>query len=173
MNVFMMSTSGIKIRALSFTDWELVRAIYLDGIATSQATFETEAPSWEAWDKNHLPAPRLVAALDRSVVGWAALSPVSQRSVYAGVAETSVYVARYWHGQRVGRALLEALSAESENNGIWTLQASIFPENTASLNLHRSCGFRVVGTRQGIGKMNGNWRDTVLLERRSQLAGRD
>lgn len=169
----MTSTIGIKIRALSSSDWESIRAIYFDGIATRQATFETEAPSWTAWDKNHLPTPRLVAAVDCSVVGWAALSPISKRSVYAGVAETSVYVARDWHGKQVGRALLEALTAESENNGIWTLQASIFPENTASLNLHRSCGFRVVGTRQGIGKMNGNWRDTVLLERRSKLAGCD
>jgi phosphinothricin acetyltransferase len=165
--------SETKIRLLAADDWESVRAIYLDGIATGQATFETEAPSWEAWDKNHLVIPRLVTVVNQRVVGWAALSAVSRRSVYAGVAETSVYVASYSRGRQVGRALLETLIAESERNGIWTLQASIFPENLASLHLHRSCGFRVVGTRERIGKLNGHWRDTMLLERRSKLVGRD
>jgi L-amino acid N-acyltransferase YncA len=165
--------SQTEIRTFCSDDWESVRVIYLEGIATGQATFETEAPTWEAWDKNHLAIPRLVAAVDHRVVGWAALSAVSMRAVYAGVAETSVYVASDWQGKHVGRALLEALIDESQRSGLWTLQASIFPENAASLSLHRSCGFRVVGTRARIGKMNGNWRDTLLLERRSELAGVD
>jgi phosphinothricin acetyltransferase len=154
-------------------DWEIVRAIYLDGIATGEATFETAAPSWTQWDTAHLPAPRLLATAEELVIGWAALSRVSPRAVYAGVAEVSVYVATASRGQGVGRALLERLVEESENNGIWTLQASIFPENVASIALHKSCGFREVGTRERIGKRDGIWRDTALLERRSQLVGSD
>jgi L-amino acid N-acyltransferase YncA len=152
-------------------DWPVVRAIYLDGIATGQATFETEAPSWEKWDAGHLPSPRLVARESDDVLGWAALSPVSERCVYAGVAEISVYVSATHRGRGVGGKLLTSLIEESEKNGIWTLQAGIFQENTASLALHRSCGFREVGRRERIGKMNGVWRDTVLLERRSNLVG--
>jgi L-amino acid N-acyltransferase YncA len=164
---------ALRIRTLATDDWESVRSIYLAGMATGQATFETEAPTWERWDGAHLPAPRFVAIANEGIVGWAALSAVSARSVYAGVAEVSVYVASEWHGQGVGRALLEILVNESEGNGIWTLQASIFPENVASISLHKSCGFREVGTRERIGKMNGVWRDTVLLERRSKLVGCD
>lgn len=148
-------------------DWEQVRAIYLEGIHTGDATFETEAPSWERWDESHLSFARLVLREDAAVLGWAALSPVSKREVYRGVAEVTVYVAEAARGRGIGRALLEALIAESERNGIWTLQASIFPENTASLELHRRCGFREVGRRERIAQLHGIWRDTLLFERRS------
>ena len=153
------------------SDWEQVRTIYLEGIATGHATFETNAPTWEQWNAKHLPQNRLVARNDNTVLGWAALSPVSDRRVYAGVAEVSLYVGAQARGQGVGRALLEALIAESERNGIWTLQAGVFPENSASLALHTRCGFREVGRRERIGKMNGSWRDVVLLERRSTTVG--
>ena len=152
-------------------DWEQVRSIYLEGIATGHATFETEAPAWERWDASHLPDCRVVARADEVIKGWAALSPVSSRCVYAGVAETSVYVGDKYKGEGVGRALLEAIVSASEKAGIWTLQAGIFPENVASLQLHERCGFRVVGRRERIGKMNGIWRDTLLLERRSEIVG--
>lgn len=170
---FLLTMAEIQIRTLTAADWEPVRQIFLEGIATGQATFEAQAPSWAIWNSNHLVTPRLVATSEERVMGWAALSSVSARAVYAGVAETSVYVGDDWRGKGVGRALLEALLVQSESNGIWTLQASIFPENTASLNLHLSRGFRVVGSRERIGKMEGTWRDTVLLERRSKLVGSD
>jgi len=166
-----MTGKKIEIRALTEADWPAVRAIYLEGIATGQATFEMEAPLWEAWDTTHFPAPRLVAVSESGVLGWAALGRVSSRAVYAGVAEVSVYVAAEARGAGVGRTLLLQLIADAEVDGIWTLQASIFPENTASLTLHKSCGFREVGRRERIGKMKGVWRDTVLLERRSDKAG--
>jgi phosphinothricin acetyltransferase len=162
----------IQIRPLHFDDWERVRSIYVDGIATGHATFETRAPSWAEWDSAHLPAPRLVATSEK-VVGWAALSPVSSRAVYSGVAEVSVYAGNESRGKGVGRRLLEVLIVESEKEAIWTLQASIFPENVASMALHKSCGFREVGRRERIGSMNGVWRDTILLERRSKLVGCD
>ena len=152
-------------------DWERVRAIYLEGIATGQATFETEAPTRDHWDASHLSFARLVARKGETIVGWAALSPVSRRRVYAGVAEVSVYVAENSRNAGVGRALLDALIAESERNGIWTLQAVVFPENEATITLHRHCGFREVGRRERIGNLNGVWRDTILLERRSQRIG--
>ena len=152
-------------------DWEAVRAVYLEGIATGDATFETEAPGWEKWDAAHLPHCRLVARSGTSLAGWAALSPVSARKVYAGVAETSVYVAANFRGVGVGHALLRALVTCSEQHGIWTLQAGIFPENVASLALHRQYGFREVGRRERLGKMNEKWRDVILLERRSENVG--
>jgi L-amino acid N-acyltransferase YncA len=164
---------AIQIRPLTVEDWESVRSIYLAGIATSMATFETSAPNWEQWHNSHLPAPRFVAIADEAVVGWASLSPVSTRSVYAGVAEVSVYVAPEQQGRGIGRALLQTLVEQSEQNGIWTLQASIFPENALSISLHKACGFREVGIRQRIGKLKGVWRNTLLLERRSQVAGSD
>ena len=167
-----MAEDAPQIRPLLEKDWEFVLSIYVAGIATGQATFETQAPSWERWNSVHLPAPRLVAISSERIVGWSALSPVSTRPVYAGVVEVSVYVAREWHGRGVGRALLETLVKESEKLGIWTLQASIFPENVSSISLHRSCGFREVGTRERIGKMNAIWRDTILLERRSKRVGK-
>ena len=153
-------------------DWREVRAIYESGIATGHATFQTEAPSWDDWDRGHLSSCRLVARDDSGVViGWAALSPVSARPVYAGVAEVSVYVAENARGMGIGRRLLEALIATSEADGRWTLQAGIFPENVASLRVHESCGFRVVGRREHIGAHRGNWRDVMLLERRSGRVG--
>lgn len=156
---------------MSAEDWPAVRQIYVEGIASGQATFETEAPAWEAWDGNHNAFGRLIAMVDHEVVGWAALSRVSSREVYRGVAEVSVYVAEKSRGHGFGRVLLEALIQEAEKNGIWTMQASIFPENEASIELHRHCGFREVGRRERISKLNGIWRDTVLLERRSSLVG--
>src|SRR5215208_5725921 len=153
------------------SDWEQVRAIYLEGIASGNSTFETEAPSWEKWDEAHLEIARLVMRDGDRILGWAALSPVSKREVYRGVAELTVAVTESARGQRVGRALLEALIDESERNRIWTLQASIFPENTASVKLHLRCGFREVGRRERISTLNGVWRDTLLFERRSQTAG--
>jgi len=162
-----------EIRVMTVDDWESVRSIYLAGIATGQATFETEAPLWAHWDNAHLPAPRLVAVSDKKTVGWAALSPISTRHVYAGVAEVSVYVDDEMRGRGIGSSLLDALVTESEKNGIWTLQASNFPENAASISSHKSCGFREVGRRKRIGKMKGVWRDTLLFERRSELVGAD
>ena len=167
--------SKISIRKLAASDWEAIRHIYLDGIATGQATFETAAPSWQRWDESHLKFARLGATIDESpkVVGWAALSPISRRAVYSGVAEVSVYVAADERGHGVGRALLAQLITESERNGMWSLRASIFPENMASIDLHKGAGFCVVGRYQRIGKLLGVWRDTVLLERRSNTVGID
>jgi phosphinothricin acetyltransferase len=159
------------IEAMTPDDWEEVRAIYLEGIATGDATFETDAPAWEAWDAARLRASRLVARLEGRVVGWAALSPVSARPAYAGVAEVSVYVAASARGRGVGEALLRALISASEGAGLWTLQGAIFPENAASLALVKSCGFREVGRRERVGKRDGVWRDTVLVERRSPVIG--
>jgi phosphinothricin acetyltransferase len=168
---FFVMSEGIEIRALNKADWPAVRAIYLAGIATGHATFETEVPTWEAWETTHFPAPRLVAVSNQQVIAWAALSRVSSRTVYAGVGEVSVYVANEARGIGVGRTLLEKLVAAADASNIWTLQASIFPENTASLAVHKACGFREVGRRERIGKMKGIWRDTILLERRSGSAG--
>jgi phosphinothricin acetyltransferase len=155
-------------------DWEAVRSIYLEGIATGVATFESDAPPWEKWDAGHLRKARLVArdaAAAGVILGWAALSPVSDRCVYGGVAEVSVYVGERGRGRGMGRALLDALVGASERNGIWTLQAGVFPENEASVKVHLRCGFREVGRRERIGKLNGTWRDTLLLERRSPNVG--
>jgi phosphinothricin acetyltransferase len=156
--------------------WTSVREIYGEGIATGNATFETELPSWEKWDAGHRKECRLVAVESHAgsgarVLGWAALSPVSSRSVYAGVAEVSVYVSTAARGRGVGKILLHALIEASEAAGIWTLQAGIFPENTASIALHKSCGFREVGVRRRIGKLGGVWRDVMLLEQRSNRIG--
>ena len=148
------------------SDWEQVRAIYLEGIRSGHSTFETDAPSWEQWDEGHLDFARLVMRDGETVLGWAALSPASKRHVYRGVAEVTVYVSEAARGQGIGRGLLEGLIAESERNGIWTLQASIFPENTASVQLHLRCGFREVGRRERIAMLNDVWRDTLLFERR-------
>jgi phosphinothricin acetyltransferase len=147
--------------------WPAVAAIYEEGIATGDATFETAAPTWEAWDASHLPDHRLVALLGSEVVGWAALAPVSGRCVYRGVAENSVYVAARAAGRGIGRRLLEALIEGAERAGLWTIETGIFPENAASLALHHRCGFRTVGRRERLGRMNGVWRDVLLLERRS------
>lgn len=153
--------------------WPAVKAIYEDGLATGNASFQSSAPSWEEWNVSHLVHSRVVAANHGEIIGWAALTPVSGRCVYAGVAEVSVYVSLNQHGKGIGKALLESLISESESNGIWTLQAGIFPENKASIKLHENCGFRLIGLREKIGKMNGAWRDTALLERRSKVVGTD
>ena len=154
-------------------DWEQVRSIYEDGIRSGKATFETSAPSWEQWDQAHLPFCRLVARSQGAVVGWAALSPVSARKAYAGVAESSIYVSGAAQGKGVGTALQEELTRQSEAHGIWTLQGVVFAENAASLALLKKTGFREVGRRERIGQIDGCWRDTILLERRSKVVGKD
>ena len=159
----------MTVEPLRREHWDAVQRIYLEGIATGNATFQTTAPEWEQWDHGHLPACRLVALEGDRVVGWAALSPVSSRCVYGGVAEVSIYVEEKARGAGVGKRLLTALIDASEAAGLWTLQAGIFPENTASVELHRKCGFRLVGVREKMGKMNGRWRDVCLMERRSAV----
>ena len=167
----MSDLRSYEIGPMTQEHWEAVRVIYQEGIATGNATFETSVPEWKEWDERHLPSCRLVARSDNKVLGWAALSPVSSRCVYGGVAEVSIYVAEEARGQGIGRRLLAALVEASEQNGIWTLQAGIFPENTASIHLHQHAGFRIVGRRERIGCMDGRWRDTVLMERRSAVVG--
>jgi L-amino acid N-acyltransferase YncA len=158
------------VRAMTVADWSSVRAIYEAGIATGNATFETTAPTWQQWDTSHLIDHRAVDGAG-DVVGWAALAAVSERCVYAGVAENSVYVHPDWHGRGTGSLLLRAIIDSAEASGIWTLQTGIFPENTASITLHERCGFRIVGRRERIGQLAGTWRDTLFLERRSLIAG--
>lgn len=164
-------TVDLSIEEMRAQDWEAVQAVYQEGIATGHATFETHTPEWEEWDRGHLRDCRLVARKGGQVVGWGALSSVSRRCVYAGVAEVSIYVAASARGQGIGKTLLRALIEASEREGIWTLQAGIFPENEASIGLHKACGFREVGRRERIGQMKGVWRDVVLLERRSKIVG--
>ena len=159
------------IEPLTAESWSAVRSIYLEGIETGNATFEKSAPDWEQWSKSHLTACRFVAISERQVVGWTALSAVSNRCVYAGVAEVSVYVARHAWGRGVGKDLLKELVSASEAQKIWTLQAGIFPENAASIQLHKGVGFRIVGVRERLGYMDGRWRDVVLMERRSAVVG--
>jgi L-amino acid N-acyltransferase YncA len=163
--------ASVAIKPMEAQDWAAVRAVYLEGIATGNATFETAAPEWDEWDARHLTSCRLVAGSDREILGWAAVSPVSNRCVYQGVAELSVYVAARARGQKIGSKLLPALAEASEREGIWTLQAGIFPENVSSLEIHKRAGFRVVGIRERLGLLDGRWRDVVLLERRSRLVG--
>jgi len=159
------------ITSMQSSDWPSIREIYAEGISTGNATFEVQSPDWPKWDAGHHKHSRLLAKRAQIVLGWAALSPVSTRAVYAGVAEVSVYVSASARGYGVGRALLRSLITESEKNGIWTLQAGIFPENLASLKVHQSLGFRDVGVRQRIGKLGEQWRDVLLLERRSSVTG--
>ena len=169
-----MTKIECTIGVMEMTDWHQVRSIYLEGIATGNATFETQAPDWKLWDSSHLPQCRLVARVgETKIAGWAALKPVSTRRAYAGVAETSIYVAANFRGQGIGQRLLDALINCSEQHGIWTLQAGILPENTSSMALHQRCGFREVGRRERIGKLNGIWRDVVLFERRSKVVGQE
>ena len=151
--------------------WNEVKRIYEEGLSTGNATFQTTAPEWEEWDKAHIKSGRLVAFENGNLVGWAALTSVSDRCVYGGVAEISVYVSESARGKGVGKELLKALVKTSEANKFWTLQAGIFPENMASIKIHEANGFRVIGKREKIGQMKGVWRDTVLLERRSQKVG--
>lgn len=159
------------IREMRSEDWPCIREIYSEGIATGNATFETELPEWAKWDNGHRKDCRLVAHAGEQIVGWAALSAVSSRRVYSGVAEVSVYVAREMRGRGAGKVLLPRLVEESERCGIWTLQAGIFPENVASMTLHKSCGFREVGVRRQLGQLAGVWRDVLLLERRTSRVG--
>lgn len=163
----------MKIESLGASHWSDVRDIYARGIATGNATFETTIPEWEDWDKNHLKGLRFVAIVEDNIAGWAALTAVSERCIYNGVAEVSVYVDDEYGGKGIGTALLQKLIDESEKNNIWTLQAGIFPENVASIKIHKKLGFRIVGYREKIGKMNDVWRDTILLERRSIKTGID
>jgi phosphinothricin acetyltransferase len=164
---------NITIRELKEEDYPSVKLIYEQGIATKNATFETEAPVWEEWNKKYMEQCRFVAEQNGDIAGWAALTAVSGRCVYAGVCEVSIYVREDQQGKGIGRKLLSELIASSEKNNIWTLQAGIFPQNAASIKLHLDLGFREVGKRERIGKMDGVWRDTVLLERRSKIAGKD
>ena len=157
---------------MSPDDWQAVRAIYREGMETKQATFETTVPSWAEWDAAKRPDCRLVARRGNRVIGWAALNAVSRRAVYTGVAEVGIYVTEQERGQGVGRMLLEALIKASEQEGIWTLQASVFPENKASIGLFQTYGFRAVGYRRRIARHHGAWRDTLLLERRSDVVGK-
>jgi L-amino acid N-acyltransferase YncA len=159
----------MEVQTMRPEDWPAVQAIYEAGIATGDATFETGAPSWEAWDAAHLAAHRLVASEGGRVLGWAALAAVSDRCTYAGVAEDSIYVAPDAQGRGVGRLLLGALVASAERAGIWTVQTGMFPENQASVRLHQACGFRIIGVRERLGQLHGRWRDVLLLERRSPL----
>lgn len=163
----------MEINILKPEHWEMVKAIYEEGIATGNATFQQSAPTWQEWDQEHLQSCRFVAVIDNKIAGWAALSKVSGRCVYAGVAEVSVYVGENYRGNGIGALLLNQLVTQSEQNNLWTLQAGIFPENQGSLTLHQKFGFRIVGKRERIGKMNGKWRDTILLERRSNTVGID
>jgi len=160
--------TALELRDLRPADWPEVAAIFEGGIRTGNATFETSAPLWDAWDASHFERHRLVAVEGRRVVAWAALSPVSERCCYRGVAENSIYVAPDAQGRGIGRRLLERLVADAERAGIWTIQTGIFPENVASVQLHMRCGFRIVGVRERIGKLHGVWRDVLLLERRSE-----
>lgn len=161
----------MRIDVMTPADWDEVSAVYAEGIATRNATFETELPSWQQWDASHLAHCRFVARDTSRLLGWAALSPVSRRHCYRGVAEVSVYVRESSRGHGVGRALLGQLVEASEAAGIWTLQGSTFPENEASLHLQTACGFRVVGCRERVAQLDGRWRDTVLTERRSTRVG--
>ena len=167
----MNSIQTLQIVAMQSSDWPVVKEIYAQGLAGRNATFETNVPTWEHWDTNHLDTCRLVGKLDVTVVGWAALSAVSSRCVYAGVAEVSIYVATRAQGQGIGKQLLNTLVSASEQAHIWTLQAGIMANNTASVALHEKCGFRIVGYREKLGQLDGVWRDVILMERRSQVVG--
>ena len=161
----------MQIREMQQSDWEVVSTIYSEGIATGYATFEKNIPNFENWDKAHLKTCRLVAIKDETVLGWAALSPVSSRCVYGGIAEVSVYVGQNHKGQGVGKLLMKHLIEQSEKEGLWTLQSGIFPENYGSIKLHEKVGFRYIGKREQIGKINGVWKDNLLFERRSKTVG--
>ena len=178
MNTSPYSTDHLRLRPMVAADWSAVSRIYAEGIASGQATFESRVPEWAGFAAGHHSGLRWVADAGGTVLGWAAASPVSRRAVYDGVAEHSVYVAGEAHGKGVGMLLLQTLVAAADHSGIWTLQCGIFPENAASLALHQTAGFRIVGRRERIGKMThgphaGQWRDTLLLERRSTVVGTD
>jgi phosphinothricin acetyltransferase len=165
------ANSIITIEPMVPDDWPDVSSIYIEGIATGNATFETLAPTWEVWDRDHLPFSRMVARLGGAVAGWAALARRSRRTSFAGVAELSIYVAAWARGKRVGSELINAAIRESEKFGVWTLQGSIIRDNVASLKMVEAAGFRQVGYRERIGRINGQWKDTILVERRSKVVG--
>lgn len=168
-----MNQLKLTIRQITPDDWPIVAEIYKQGIETGDATFQQEIPSWMDWNNTHLKNCRIVALVNGEIAGWAALTAVSSRCVYAGVAEVSLYIANNYRGQKVGTSLLEQLIIESEKENLWTLQAGIFPENIPSLIIHERAGFRKIGYRERIGKMNNIWRDTILMERRSKNIGLD
>ena len=157
------------IRSFTKHDYEACAQIYEEGMATGIATFETHVPNWEQWDAKFLKTCRLVAQDEETVVGWCALTPFSNREVYRGVAEVTLYIASQYRGEGIGKQLLQALIDESEAVGFWTLQAKIFTTNTASIQLHKNCGFRIVGVRKKLGKRDGIWHDNMLLERRNHI----
>ncbi|MDC6350323.1 GNAT family N-acetyltransferase [Zeaxanthinibacter sp. PT1] len=161
----------MNIRSMTPGDWQHVAEIYRQGIATGVATFETVVPEYDDWDSKHLTECRVVAEDQGKIMGWAALSPVSSRCVYEGVAEVSVYVGEAARGKGIGRLLLALLIRESESCGLWTLQSGIFPQNTASIRVHEALGFRLIGKRERVAKLNGNWFDNLLFEKRSQTVG--
>jgi L-amino acid N-acyltransferase YncA len=161
----------MRIRNIQITDYPQVAAIYESGIASGLATFQTESPEWEEWDKTHLKDCRIAAFENDEMMGWAALTPVSNRCVYAGVAEVSIYIAEGFRGKGIGKLLLLQLIGESEKIGLWTLQSGIFAENIASIKLHEQCGFRIIGIREKIGKKDGVWKDNFIMERRSKTVG--
>ncbi len=167
----MGSISNILTRPLLLEDWNAVATIYSEGIATGYATFEKQIPTYEVWDKAHLKSCRIVAVNNDIILGWAALSPVSSRCVYGGVAEVSVYVGQAYNRQGVGKQLMNELISQSEKNGYWTLQSGIFPENVGSIALHKKVGFRYLGTRERVGQLDGIWKDNLLFERRSKIIG--
>ncbi|MFT4203382.1 MAG: GNAT family N-acetyltransferase [Chitinophagaceae bacterium] len=161
----------MDIQKIEQKHYSQLAEIYRQGIETGNATFETNVPDWESWDKTHLPECRIAAFEGETMTGWAALTPVSGRSVYAGVTEVSVYVADDFRGKGIGKLLLQQLIAKSDQNGLWTLQSGIFAENTSSIKLHEKCGFRLIGFREKIGQLNGVWKDNVIMERRSKIVG--
>lgn len=163
----------VELRKMNDSDWPLVAKVYRQGIETKNSTFETEVPSWESWDKSHLKLCRIVAVSEGSLAGWVALNGISARKVYSGVAEVSIYISEKFKRQGLGTMLLDKIITDSEKEGFWTLQAVMFPENIASLRLHKKMGFRVIGYREHIAKMDGKWRDVILLERRSKNTGID
>lgn len=165
----MMAT--LKTREMQSSDWNAVAKIYAEGIATGYATFEKNIPTYESWNNAHLPICRLVAVKNSNVMGWAALSPVSSRCVYGGVAEVSIYVSEKYKGHGVGSMLINKLISQSEDKGFWTLQSGIFPENESSIALHKKAGFRYIGRREKVGQLNGIWKDNLLFERRSKSVG--
>ena len=163
----------LDIKKMKDEDWDAVVRIYKLGMDTGIATFETEVPTWDKWDNSHLKTCRLTAWIDDQIVGWAALSPVSSRCVYGGVAEVSVYIDTNYNRRGVGTKLLKVLIVESESAGIWTLQSGIFPQNETSINLHKKLGFREIGYKERIGKRDDVWYNNILLERRSKIIGID
>lgn len=161
----------IRYRTMVRSDWDAVSSIYEEGIATGFATFETKVPTYESWNATHMSSCRLVAIQNENILGWAALSPVSNRCVYGGIAEVSVYIAKNSRGMGVGKLLMKTLISESESEGLWTLQSGIFPENKGSIELHKKMEFRYIGKRERVGKLDGIWKDNVLFERRSKIVG--